>query len=90
MRHGASGAISGAANFAPALVAKLVRGEDDAAIDAVLDILLKLPVVPAVKAVLAALTGDEAWLRVRAPLEALSAEGDLAACKKIAELVDGK
>jgi 4-hydroxy-tetrahydrodipicolinate synthase len=90
VRHGASGAISGVANFAPALVAKLVRGEDDAAIDAVLDILLGLPVVPAVKAVLAARTGDEAWLRVRAPLEALSAEGDLAACKKIAELVDGK
>jgi 4-hydroxy-tetrahydrodipicolinate synthase len=86
VRHGASGAISGVANFAPALVAKLVRGEDDAKIDAILDLLLRLPVVPAVKGVLAAQTDDGTWLRVRAPLEALAAEGDLAACAKIAEI----
>lgn len=85
-RQGASGAISGVANFAPALVAKLVQGEDDARIDAILGLLLKLPVVPAVKGVLAAQTGDETWLRVRAPLEALSAAGDLATCTRIAEL----
>lgn len=86
VRHGASGAISGVANFAPALVAKLVRGEDDARIDAILDLLLKLPVVPAVKGVLAAQMGDEAWLRVRAPLGALSAADDLAACAAIARI----
>lgn len=86
VRHGASGAISGVANFAPALVAKLVRGEDDPRIDVILSLLLKLPVVPAVKAVLAAQVGDEAWLRVRAPLVPLSAAGDLAACATITEL----
>jgi 4-hydroxy-tetrahydrodipicolinate synthase len=86
VRHGASGAISGVANFAPALVAKLVRGEDDVRIDAILGLLLKLPVVPAVKGVLAAQSGDEAWLRARAPLEALSAAGDRAACATIANL----
>jgi 4-hydroxy-tetrahydrodipicolinate synthase len=86
VRHGASGAISGVANFAPALVAKLVRGEDDARIDAILDLLLKLPVVPAVKGALAAQTGDEAWLRVRAPLEALSSAGDGAVCAEIADI----
>ncbi len=86
VRHGASGAISGVANFASALVAKLVRGEDDEKIDAVLDILLKLPVVPAVKGALAVQSDDDTWLRVRAPLEALSAESELAACAKIAEL----
>ncbi|QDC02328.1 dihydrodipicolinate synthase family protein [Mesorhizobium sp. 8] len=84
VRQGASGAISGVANFAPALVAKLVRGEDDARIDAILGLLLKLPVVPAVKCVLAAQTGDEAWLRVRAPLDALSSADDRAACAMIA------
>ena len=88
VRQGASGAISGVANFAPALVAKLVRGEDDAAVDAILGLLLKLPVVPAVKGVLAAQAGDEAWRRVRAPLEALSTAGDLAACAAIAQLAE--
>ena len=87
VRHGASGAISGVANFAPALVAKLVRGEDDPRIDVILDLLLKLPVVPAVKCVLAAQTGAEAWLRVRAPPEALSAGAARAACATSTELV---
>jgi 4-hydroxy-tetrahydrodipicolinate synthase len=87
-RQGASGAISGVANFAPALVAKLVRGEDDDRIDAILDLLLKLPVVPAVKGVLAAHTSDKAWLRVSAPLEALSAPGDLAICATIIHLAE--
>lgn len=90
VRQGASGAISGVANFAPALVAKLVRGEDDAKIDAILDLLLKLPVVPAVKSVLAAQAGDEVWRCVRAPLTSLSATGDLAACATIMELAGNR
>jgi 4-hydroxy-tetrahydrodipicolinate synthase len=90
VRQGASGAISGVANFAPALVAKLVRGEDDAKIDAILDLLLKLPVVPAVKSVLAVQAGDEVWRRVRAPLTSLSATGDLAACATIMELAGNR
>ncbi|WP_246678855.1 dihydrodipicolinate synthase family protein [Mesorhizobium sp. B2-5-7] len=87
VRQGASGAISGVANFAPALLAKLVRGEDDPLIDDLLGKLLKLPVVPAVKAVLAQRTGDAVWLRVRAPLEALDQASDLDACREIAAMV---
>ncbi|MEI9412489.1 dihydrodipicolinate synthase family protein [Mesorhizobium salmacidum] len=87
VRQGASGAISGVANFAPALLAKLVRGEDDPLIDHLLGKLLKLPVVPAVKAVLAQRTGDAVWLRVRAPLEALEETSDLQACMEIAAMV---
>ncbi|TPJ14396.1 hypothetical protein FJW04_18095 [Mesorhizobium sp. B2-7-3] len=87
VRQGASGAISGAANFAPALLAKLVRGEDDRLIDDLLGKLLKLPVVPAVKAVLAQPTGDAVWLRVRAPLEALEEASDVDACREIAAMV---
>ncbi|MBZ9739860.1 MULTISPECIES: dihydrodipicolinate synthase family protein [unclassified Mesorhizobium] len=87
VRQGASGAISGVANFAPALLAKLVRGEDDPLIDDLLGKLLKLPVVPAVKAVLAQRTGDAVWLRVRAPLEALGQASDLDACREIAAMV---
>jgi 4-hydroxy-tetrahydrodipicolinate synthase len=87
VRQGASGAISGVANFAPALVAKLVRGEDDARIDAILDLLLKLPVVPAVKGVLAAQTNDAAWARVHAPLETIDGAAGLTSCREIAALV---
>lgn len=68
VRQGATGAISGIANLAPALVAGLVRGEDDPRIEAVLELLLKLPVVPAIKAILAAQTGGETWNRLKAPL----------------------
>jgi 4-hydroxy-tetrahydrodipicolinate synthase len=90
VRHGASGAISGVANFAPALVAKLVRGEDDDRIDTLLSKLLQLPVVPAVKAVLGARTGDAAWLRVRAPLETISSASDLKSCEEIAAMVSSQ
>ncbi len=90
VRHGASGAISGVANFAPALVAKLVRGEDDARIDNVLSKLLQLPVVPAVKAVLAAQTADATWLRVRAPLETIGRASDWKSCEEIAAMVSSQ
>jgi 4-hydroxy-tetrahydrodipicolinate synthase len=84
VRNGAAGAISGISNIGPALVAKLVRGEDAPIIDEVLKQVLALPVVPAIKAVLAAQTGDVAWRRVRAPLMSLSSPVDLAACAKLA------
>jgi 4-hydroxy-tetrahydrodipicolinate synthase len=85
VRSGASGAISGISNIGPQLVAKLVRGEDDPRIDDVLRQVLALPVVPAIKAVLAAQTGDDAWRRVRAPLLPISASLELAACRRLAE-----
>ncbi|AEH87222.1 dihydrodipicolinate synthase family protein [Mesorhizobium opportunistum] len=86
-RAGASGSISGLANFAPELIAKLVRGEDELLIDNILDRLLKLPVVPAVKAVLAATTGDPAWSRVRAPLVPVQDTDGLRPCEEISLLV---
>jgi 4-hydroxy-tetrahydrodipicolinate synthase len=84
VRNGASGAISGVANFAPGLVGRLVAGEDDSRIDALLDDLLSLPVVPAIKAILAARTGDEDWGRTLAPLDAVTAPNALAICETIA------
>jgi 4-hydroxy-tetrahydrodipicolinate synthase len=85
VRDGAAGAISGISNIAPQLVAGLVRGQDDSRIDDVLRQVLALPVVPAIKAVLAAQTGDAAWRRVRAPLIAIGSPVDLAACARLAE-----
>lgn len=87
VRAGASGSISGVANFAPELIATLVRGEDVPLIDDILERLLKLPVVPAVKAVLAVTTGDPVWSRVRAPLDPIHDVGGLRACEEIAVLV---
>lgn len=88
VRQGASGAISGIANVAPKLVSRLVRGEDDPAIDGVLAKVLSLPVVPAIKAIMAAQASDGAWRRVRAPLVAISRPEDLALCAELAETLE--
>jgi len=72
VRLGASGAISGLANFAPELVGRLVSGIDDPRIDHLLRAVLARPVVPAIKAYMAA-TIDPAWREVMPPLEPLDA-----------------
>lgn len=72
VRLGASGAISGLANFAPELVGRLVSGTDDVRIVPLLEAILARPVVPAIKAYMAA-TGDAAWREVMPPLEPLDA-----------------
>jgi 4-hydroxy-tetrahydrodipicolinate synthase len=87
VRLGASGAISGVANFAPGLVRRLVAGEDDPRIDALLALLLAYPVVPAIKAVLAARTGDAGWSRVRPPLEPLEPAVATALAAEVAGLL---
>jgi 4-hydroxy-tetrahydrodipicolinate synthase len=78
-RRGSTGAISGMANFMPRLVSRLVTQPDapttPAERDRVLDLLKRLEsysLVPALKGIMAAMTGEEAWLRVRAPLVALT------------------
>ena len=77
-RRGSTGAISGLANFMPRLVSRLVTKPDAPTTPGELDRVVKLlgllegySLVPALKGVMAALTGEEAWLRVRAPLVAL-------------------
>jgi 4-hydroxy-tetrahydrodipicolinate synthase len=68
---GASGAISGMANVAPKLVSRLVAGTHDQAIDRALDQVLALPVVPAIRVLMAVQTGEDSW---RHPLSPLLAE----------------
>ncbi|MGH6923041.1 MAG: dihydrodipicolinate synthase family protein, partial [Propylenella sp.] len=63
VRLGASGAISGVANFAPELVGRLVAGADDDRIEPILAALTARDVVPAIKAFMADTRG-EAWRRV--------------------------
>ncbi|CDZ29621.1 dihydrodipicolinate synthase family protein [Neorhizobium galegae] len=76
VRLGGQGAISGVANFAPREVRRMaVDGEDDQRIvDLVLE-LLKYPVTPAVKAMIAHLSSDPSWLTVRPPLLSIPDEG---------------
>ena len=73
IRKGAVGTISGLANIVPERIARMVRtGEDDAAFAPAVDAVVSLPVVPAVRAVLAHVVGDDAWAEPAPPLEKLA------------------
>ncbi len=81
-RRGSTGAVSGLANFMPRTVRRLVLQPDDPAtsaalarIERLLAVLGGYALIPALKGVMAALHGDETWLRVRPPLVALDGDG---------------
>ncbi len=68
VRRGGQGAISGLANVCPEILRPLATdGQGDERINRLVDHVLKHPVTPAVKALVAHRTGDGAWLNVRAP-----------------------
>lgn len=78
-RRGSTGAISGLANFMPRVVSRLVTQPDAPATPAERERILKLlgllegySLMPALKGIMAMLSGDPTWLRVRAPLVALT------------------
>jgi 4-hydroxy-tetrahydrodipicolinate synthase len=78
-RRGSTGAISGLANFMPRVVKRLVTQPDAATTPAERERIIKLlgllegySLMPALKGIMAMLSGDPAWLRVRAPLVALT------------------
>lgn len=78
---GSTGAISGLANFLPRTVRRMVKehhgpqiDHDVATITQVLDLVRPLSLMPALKAIMAHLTHDPKWLRVRAPLVPLSSD----------------
>lgn len=74
VRLGGQGAISGLANVCPQELAAMIgEARDDPRILQLVDEVLRHPVVPAVKALVAHRTGDPAWLNVRPPLVALDA-----------------
>jgi len=75
VRLGAKGAISGLANLCPGVLLPLIeRGKDDSRVADLVKALLKYPVTPAVKALLAHLSGNNRWRKVRPPLVGLTAE----------------
>jgi 4-hydroxy-tetrahydrodipicolinate synthase len=73
VRLGAQGAISGLANIiAPRLLPLAREGRDDSGIVQLVDEVLKYPVTPAVKSLIALKTTAQDWRRVRPPLMALT------------------
>ena len=80
-RRGSPGAISGLANFMPRQVGRLVMQPDAPTTPAERDRVVKLlgllggySLMPALKGIMAMLSNDNSWLRVRAPLVALNPE----------------
>lgn len=87
-RRGSTGAISGLANFMPRVVNRLVTQPDAPATPAererviqLINLLGDYSLMPALKGIMAVLSGEPAWLRVRAPLVALTAD-EFSALKK--------
>lgn len=75
VRLGAKGAISGLANVCPDVLLPLIeRGIDDSRVTDLVAAILKYPVTPAVKALLAHRSGNKRWLKARPPLVRLSGE----------------
>src|SRR3546814_18204046 len=76
VRLGAQGAISGLANICPqALMPSVVSGVEDPRIIRLVEELLRFPVTPAVKALVAHHHRAPAWLTARTPLVALDLGG---------------
>lgn len=80
-RRGSTGAISGLANFMPRVVSRLVTQPDAAATPAERERVVRLigllddySLMPALKGIMAMLSGEPGWLRVRPPLVALTPE----------------
>ncbi len=75
VREGGSGAINGFSNFcARRLVPMVERGEEAPAVSALVDLLLRYPVTPGIKAIVAHRARDAAFLRCAPPLAAVPAE----------------
>lgn len=69
VRGGGEGAISGMGNLCVEALLPMVReGRDHAGLRELVEAIVRRPVTPAVKALVAHLSGDADWRRVRAPL----------------------
>ena len=81
LKEGGAGAITACANIVSELSADIYRGflagkdmtKAHERLSAARVAMSKFPYPPGLKAVMAAITGDESWARVRAPLKALTA-----------------
>jgi 4-hydroxy-tetrahydrodipicolinate synthase len=73
MTLGGSGTICGVANIVPNAIGRMVAtGEDDRRIGQLVEAIVALPIMAAIKALLAHQKGDPQWSRMRPPLAALN------------------
>jgi 4-hydroxy-tetrahydrodipicolinate synthase len=93
MRHGGAGCITAGANVNPAQITSLYdawkgAGADSmqAAINQVRDALQAVPMIPALKRVIAHYSGDMGWNRLRPPLTELNAAQEKQLLAKLEEL----
>lgn len=85
VRAGGSGAICGVANIFPADLTRVVaEAAEDARIIGLVDALVKLPVIPAVKGLIALARGDMGWRRCAPPLSDLT-DAQMASAARILE-----
>lgn len=74
MRNGAQGSICGLANVAPGLLHDVIHGAtDNPLIVPLVDLIVSYPVMPAIKALVGHIHGDDEYIRMRAPLVDLTA-----------------
>ena len=84
VRMGGSGSICGLANFAPHILGGAARdGKDDARIRPVVEAIVRYPVLPSIKALIAHQKGDPAWRIMRPPQADLD---DATSAKMIADV----
>ena len=72
MRNGASGAINGFSNFCARRLAPMIEhGTEDPGLSALVDLLLRFPVTPGIKALVAHVTRDPGYALAAPPLQTL-------------------
>jgi 4-hydroxy-tetrahydrodipicolinate synthase len=93
MAAGAAGTICALPNLAPGLIRALIDAPGEAAArpyhepaEALVKLFDDYPFVPALRSLVAAKKGDQAWLTARPPFHALSAEAASALGRKVAAL----
>lgn len=90
VRHGGSGAINGFANFCASAVLPMVeRGDEVPGITALVEILLRHPVTPGVKALVAHRYRDEGFVATAPPLLPLCAPARVELAQAFDRLVPG-
>lgn len=94
LRAGGAGCITGSTNLTARLAAKVRAARSEAEADAaqarlnpVVDIFNDIPFVPAIKALLAEMSGDSAWSRVMPPFTPYTAAETAALVRKIDALL---
>jgi len=86
---GAAGSICGMANLYPARMRTLFETHvEDVALSAEVDLIVSMPVVPALKQAMVAATGNPDWAHLRAPLQQLNSDAGAAIAAKFTAKAD--